>query len=253
MLAVALLATISVITWGTVSTSFRLRAATLDKFERYRVLQNAMNRMTREISMAFITSPEVSESKVCGDQVYQTTFEGDDDELTFTSLAHVRVRSDDTASEQAEISYRVENSPGLDGKMHRNLIRREDAPIDARVDRGGVRYVLVEDVEDVTFEYWDGTREIAGDAWVREWKAKDRENILPSRVRITIKVKHPTRQDRTVEIATQTTLSMLEPIDLIKLTEAQKQSQQRDEDRQRIESEGLRQLGDLAREGGLIK
>lgn len=213
MLAVAILATIVVLTWGTVSSSFRFRRASLDKFDRYRNVQQALDRMNREISMAFVTNVGQVATSDDGEIQYQTAFIGRDDELTFTSLAHVRTRADEIASEQCEISYRLERQRGRDGEMQQNLVRREDAPIDNDPEEGGVLYTLMEDVEDITFEYWDGTREIGSDAWTRQWNAlDDYEGVLPERVRITIEVKHPLNDRRTIEFVTQTRVAMTEPL-----------------------------------------
>lgn len=213
MLAVAILATIVVLTWGTVSSSFRFRRAALDKFDRYRNVQQALDRMNREISMAFVTNVGQIATSDSREIQYQTAFIGRNDELTFTSLAHVRTRADEVASEQCEISYRLERQRGLDGDMHQNLVRREDAPIDNDPEEGGVLYTLMHDVEDITFEYWDGTREMGGDAWTRTWDAiGDHEGRLPDRVRITIEVKHPLNDRRTLEFTTQTRVAITEPL-----------------------------------------
>ena len=219
MLAVALLATITVILWGTVSTSFKIRNATIDKFERNRVVQQAMGRMVREIATAFITTPNADPTNNKREVMRETVFDGTDDELNFTGFCHVRIREDEVAGVEAELTYRIESMTGDDGKIHRNLVRREDAPIDAHADKGGVVYTMVEDVEDVRFEYWDGSKEIAGEAWAREWDASAHDGQLPSRVRITLKVKHPLRDDRSITMSTQTTIALTEPIDPFKIAQ----------------------------------
>lgn len=219
MLAVALLATITVILWGTISTSFRIRNATLDKFERNRVLQQAMDRMVREIASAFITTPNADPTNDAHEVMRETVFDGTDDELNFTSFSHIRIREDEVAGVESELTYRIESMTGDDGKVHRNLVRREDAPLDAHADKGGTVYTLVEDVEDVRFEYWDGTKEIAGEAWAREWDAASHDGLLPSRVRIMLKVKHPLRDDRDITMTTQTVIALTEPIDPMRIAQ----------------------------------
>lgn len=216
MLAVAILAVIVVLTWGSISTSFELRRASLEKFERYRTIQQSLDRMSREISMAFVTNIGQEATNDRGEITYRTAFIGTDDELTFTSLSHVRTRTDEVASEQCEVSYRLERQRGADGEYHRNLVRREDAPIDDDPEEGGIKYTLLEDVEQITFEYWDSTREIAGEAWVRQWDAiNDHEGMLPSRVRITIEVPHPTLDNRTLEFVTQTQVLLVDPLIIV--------------------------------------
>lgn len=216
MLALAILATIVALTWGTVSSSFKFRTATLDKFDRYRTVQQAMDRMTREISMAFVTNIGQVATNDRGEITYQTAFVGKDDELSFTSLAHVRTRVGEAASEQCEITYRIESQRGDDGDLHDNLVRREDAPIDDEPEEGGTLYALLRDVEKIRFEYWDPTREIAGEAWVRQWDAiNDHDGQLPSRVRITLEVQHPLLPRETLEFSTQTEIFLQDPLNVL--------------------------------------
>lgn len=216
MLASAILATIVVLTWGSMSTSFQMRAVSLDKFDRYRNIQQAMERMTREISMAFVTNVGQQATNDQNEITYQTIFDGQDDELTFTALAHVRTRVGELASEQTELTYRLERLRGENGEMQQSLVRRSQAPIDDKPDEGGVKYVILPDVNRVTFEYWDASREIADDAWVRSWDAiGDHEGGLPARVRITIEVDHPTIPNRTLEFSTQTQIMLVDPLIVI--------------------------------------
>lgn len=240
MLAVAILATIVALTWGSLSTSFRLRRASLDKFDRYRALQTSLDRMAREISMAFVTNIGVEATNDQNEITYQTIFTGDEDELTFTSLAHVRTRPDAVASEQCEISYRLERRRGEDGRMVQHLIRREDAPIDDDPEEGGITYVLIHDVRDVTFEYWDGDREIAGDAWVRSWDAiGDKDGTLPDRVRITIEVPHPTLENETLEFSTQTQIVLTRPLVVIPPDIVEEQQARMQAVQEALEQEGF--------------
>lgn len=216
MLALAILATIIALTWSTVSSSFRFRAASLDKFERYRAVQQAMDRMSRELSMAFITNIGRYPTNDQGEVTYQTDFIGREDELTFTSLAHVRTRADEPAGEQVEISYRIESRRDEDGELREHLVRRAQAPIDDDPEEGGTLFVMLPDVERVRFEYWDGTREIAGDAWTRRWEAiNDHDGALPARVRITIEVPHPLMERETLTFVTQTQIFLQTPLDML--------------------------------------
>lgn len=216
MLAMTILATLITLTWSTISASFALRKASLDKFDRYRSIQMTMERMSRELSMSFVTNIGQESTNVTGEITYRTIFEGDAEELHFTALSHVRTRIDEPSSEQTEVSYRLERRQGEDGRYHTHLVRRSQFPIDDTPDEGGFVDVLLEDVEDITFEYWDGTREIAGDAWVRQWDAfNDHDGRLPDRVQITLKVPHPINEDRTLEFTTQTQLYLNKPLVVI--------------------------------------
>jgi general secretion pathway protein J len=213
MLAVSILAVMVILTWGSMSTSFRMRRVSLDKFERFRTVQLTMERISRELAMSFVTSVGQQSTSDSRRVSYRTTFEGDEDELTFTSLAHVRTRMDETASEQCEITYRVERRRNEDGDYVTALVRRSQAPIDDQPDRGGSIYVMLWDIRRVTFEYWDADNEIAGDAWERSWDAfNDRNGMLPERVRITIEIDHPTIPNERMRFSTQTQIMLRKPL-----------------------------------------
>ena len=75
-------------------------------------------------------------------------------------------------------------------------MRREDVSLDDDVEQGGVIYVLIDDLEEVEFEYWeqgDQEDEEGGGKWVDRWDSRrsDQKARLPSRVRIVIKVAVP--------------------------------------------------------------
>lgn len=213
MLALAIFATLIALTWGSMTSSFRVRTAAMENADQYRLAQNALERMAREISMAFVTNIGDPPTNDRSEVTYRTIFEGERDELTFTSFAHVRTRAGEVATDQVALSYRVERQRGFDGRLTPNLVRRAKTPIDARPERGGIKYALLEDIHSVTFEYWDDSREIAGNAWTRSWNAaRDHEGRLPSRVRISVEMPHPHIRNATVRYSTQTRIHLQDPI-----------------------------------------
>lgn len=252
MLAMALLATMVGLTWGTVAQSYRLQRASLDRYDRHRGVQMALDRMARELSMAFVTNVGQVATNEQNEITYRTIFEGRDDEIVFTALAHLRTRVGEPASEQCELTYRIESMRGEDGEMHRNLVRREDAPIDDDPESGGVTFVLLEDVEDITFEFWDGDQEIAGEAWTPQWDAiEEQSGRLPERVRITVEVEHPSRRNETLTFTTQTSLHLTKPLVVLPSNLAAQLNQIQDElenAQQDQQDEALEQLGDAINE-----
>ncbi len=51
---------------------------------------------------------------------------------------------------------------------------------------------------------------------MRQWDAiNDHEGMLPSRVRITIEVPHPTLDNRTLEFVTQTQVLLVDPLIIV--------------------------------------
>ncbi len=189
MVAMALLATVSTIIYGAFNQSFRVRTQVEDFYDRYRDVRMSMHRMAREISMAYLSKHH----NTVVEQTTTTCFRGEEDKLTFTSLSHLRMQRDAKESDQAEIGYYIDYAETMNGDRVRCLMRREDPNLDMEPLRGGITQIMAENVTDITFEYWDPTREIGDDGWVKEWDACQEKNSvgdrfpnLPERVKITL-------------------------------------------------------------------
>lgn len=216
LFSMSLMATIFAIVWGAISTSNRMAEAARTKYDRVRAVNAALQRMQREISMSFVSKIGVFPTNDRGEQTYFTAFIGDSDRLDFANFAHMRTRTGEAASEQAEIAYFLRSERGPDGQLHENLVRREQAPIDGDPEEGGVIYTLLEDVQDIEFEYWRPDREIAGDAWEREWDSRDNTiSELPPRVRITLEIEHPLNDRETWEFSIQSEIHLTSPIGFV--------------------------------------
>ncbi len=227
MLALSIVVSIVIIVWGSLGASFESSDYMRRSFDQHQQIRLAMERMSREFSSAFITvhannrrnipsaeelagnvlaqpiDPEEepplpddgSDSLFNQDVIIETAFVGKSDEVHFTSMAHIRTQRDEEASDQAEIAYFVRNSKrrGPDGRFSRELVRRADRSLDDDVESGGIIYTMIDNVEDVKFEYWeegdDGDEE-GGGRWTNKWDSRnfDQRGKLPTRVKITITV-----------------------------------------------------------------
>jgi general secretion pathway protein J len=207
LISIAILAIVSTMIWQAFSQTSRNKRIVERESDRYHVIQMAMERMSREISMAFVSdhlNPDMSL------QVVKTCFVGTDrgrgDRLDFTSFSHQRLYRDAHESDQNELSYFVTRHP--DDREIRVLARREQNRIDARPRQGGRVQIMVEDIENFQLEYYDDR---TGD-WRREWSAaidgQDR-NRLPYMVKIILTV--PDIRDRRKEMvfSTRTTIPII--------------------------------------------
>lgn len=252
LLATAVIASLLVIVWGAVAVSFDTQAYMFGTLDQYQQVRLTVDRMSRELASAYITehanrkenlpgaedlndatteeliakAEEIEEALSAGgapgerprDSYIETAFVGKDDEMHFTSFAHVRTQEDEVTSDQVEISYFVRTSRRRsdDGRLRKELVRREDVSLDDDIEDGGIVYVLIEDVEDVEFEYWEQGNtddEEGGGKWVNRWDSRksDQKALLPSRVRITIKVPVPeTDPVQTRTFTTQANIVMTE-------------------------------------------
>ncbi len=196
MVSIAILAIISTLIWQAFSQTSRNKRMVEGESDRYHVIRMAMERMTREISMAFVSdhlNPDMSLQavKTC----FVGTDRGNGDRLDFTSFSHQRLFRDAHESDQNELSYFLTRDP--EDRELKVLARREQNRIDDHPREGGRVQIMVDDVLDFQLEFYDDR----SNQWRREWDAEitgaDR-NRLPYQVKIILTV--PDIRDRRKEM-----------------------------------------------------
>jgi general secretion pathway protein J len=212
LIAVGLLAGMSILVWTSVSSMFQARDIFTKRAERDLIVRNAMSRITNEIAAAYMAGPENGGEQLPGEaldpaqlteemkqrstqEAFQFGFIGKDDRLDFTSFAHVRTRDDEPAGHHAEIGYEIRSQRGDDGRLVRQLVRREDTTLDADITRGGKSFVLLPELSKLKLSYWDAgavqvgsVKEVAQGRWVSDWDTtrRDYAGRLPTRVRVEV-------------------------------------------------------------------
>lgn len=187
MIAISMLGLVSALVYGSFSRTFEAREFVTKAQERYHGVRVAMDRMARELSMAFIYDCRELDTPT-GERRFWTTFKvqrsGKVQEITFTSFSHMRLVRDVNESDQNELTYFGQSDP--DDSSITNLVRREKTLIDGDPGRGGEELILCHDVESLRFEMWDAEDQ----DWVEEWDCTQTErlNQLPRLVRITLTV-----------------------------------------------------------------
>ena len=217
MIAVAIVSIMGGLIYASFGPMLRAKEVIEAESEHYRGIQVALTRMSREISMAFMSNDfDHTRWRDKGDM--PTFFSGDREQLSFTSFAHQRRYKDAKESDQAVFEYRVGRNPEaeLGEATHDVLIHRENPLLENETDsckRGGgraedcgVEMVLSDDVKKIKFEYYDDNRH----EWVEEWDTRREKDRLPERVRITITSTDETGKD--VNYSTETRLFMRLPI-----------------------------------------
>jgi general secretion pathway protein J len=177
LVAVAIIALVGVLIYGAFQGMNVSRRNMGQAGDRYQQGRQALERMARELSEAFLSAhlplPPLQPTR-------KTAFTGKDDRVDFTAFAHLRLSRNSHESDQSEISYFAarNDTGGLD------LARREDKFIDDQPDRGGVVQVLAENIESVELKYldpltnewtdtWDSTQpasqpdRLPGQVWIR--------------------------------------------------------------------------------------
>lgn len=202
MIAVAITAVIGSMAAGIYQQIDRAATVAREQGERYAGARLALTRLSREVSMAFLS--EHYDRAQFRDR--PTLFKGDSDTLLFSTMAHVRLAQDAKESDQSVVEYRVERDP-LSGEDA--LFRREKARLDDEPDRGGRKDLVATHVKRLTLQYWDLRRK----EWVREWSTRtpERLNELPTRVRVELEVK--LADGRTEKFTTQSKVAITAPLE----------------------------------------
>ncbi len=201
--ALSILMVMSVLTWESISGSFQVRQALMERDETTRAARVAMGRLRRELQLAFLSKyPSAIET-------YSTLFVGLDDnpdQLYFTSLSHQRLYRDSRECDQTEITIWAESAPNRgEGYI---LYHREAPRIDEEPDEDGVIYPLAYNLRSFSLRYLDPTI----NEWVDEWDTRktDTANRLPRAIQIGLILigQDPEDKDRTREFPFLTTVRL---------------------------------------------
>ena len=203
MIAIAITAILGTLTIGTFRQLDRAMGLVRGDTERYAAAEAALTRLAREVSMAFLS--DHFDKKQYRDP--PTLFRGREDQLLFTTMAHVRLYKDARESDQGVVEYGVDSDPEHAGEQA--LFRREKPRIDADPERGGARNVVADHVTALRFSYWDPKRK----EWVREWSTRSTEHAkeLPERVRVELELKLP--DGRTEKLSTEARVAIPRSLD----------------------------------------
>jgi general secretion pathway protein J len=187
MVAVAVLVMIAVLIHGVMDSLSRGKKGEGMRAERAHEGREAMQRMVRDLSGAFLSQHT---NPLPALQTSQTAFVARNsapyDRIDFTAFAHLRTERDAKESDQAEVGYFVVKDPAVDDKM--DLVRREQTPIDYTPLKGGIINVVAENVEKFDVRFFDPTTM----QWVEAWDTQQvsgQPNRLPLEVQITLVLK----------------------------------------------------------------
>ncbi|MGD0529610.1 MAG: type II secretion system protein GspJ [Polyangiaceae bacterium] len=187
MVAIGILTMVAVLIHGVIESLSRGRKGEGMRAERAHEGREAMQRIVRDLSGAYISAhvPSVP-ALITG----RTAFVGKStppyDRIDFTSFAHLRTERDSKESDQAEVGYFVVKDPEVSEKM--DLVRREQTPIDYEPLKGGIVNVVAEDVEKFDVRFLDPTTS----QWIETWDSQQvtgQPNRLPFEVDITLVLK----------------------------------------------------------------
>ncbi len=184
MLALALMAFLTSLLWGTFAQTAKVKKRIEQAQDRTHTVRVALMRMSREIEMAFVSA------ETSGTQERRTMFSGvshaDFDELRFSWFGHLRFRVDQAEGDTALVSYFSQPDP--EDSMLTNLMRRETRRLEAKDIKliPGETYLLCPSISRLKFAYYDYKQK----DWREDWDTTkaDGQTYLPTQVRISLTV-----------------------------------------------------------------
>jgi general secretion pathway protein J len=205
MIAVAVLTLVSVLVYGAFSTITRGKQAAGQLSERYRIGRVAMTRISRELSMSFLSLHNAAIPQL---NTRVTTFTGRGNRVDFTAFAHRRLLKDAHESDQCELSYFTSTNTKKNNQL--DLARREQIIIDDQPGKGGVVNILVDDIDTFALRYLDPVSGL----WTESWdstSAAGQLNRVPLQVEIYLVLKGGPAGEP-IRLRTKTRLEILQPL-----------------------------------------
>lgn len=220
MVALVLMAMMGTLLMASINSAIKAKDRVEEISGRYQTARQAVARMSREISMAYL-----SKHINLLDPAYITQFKGRKDSIYFSAFGNVVRQKDAKESDQQVLGFYLETDK--DGV--KNLMRRAQPNLNMDVEKGGRAQVLCPNVSALEFAYYDDQL----NKWDEEWIAdpsglvsqgtisgqdempkapSQKQWRLPKYVRITMTV----NMDDGVEMKwiSETQLPIKDPIDL---------------------------------------
>lgn len=187
MISMAIMVGLFIIIYGTFNATRKTYAKVTKIQDRWHVVRNGMSRMTQDLSMAYVSLNE-NMSQQNRRTYFRYTKGNFGHELRFSSFAHRRLYKDANESDQCIIQYFL--APDPDDHAVTSLFRRETRRLANEEPEKipGEAYVLVDDVVDIRYEFFDKTQ----DKWQDDWDTTTvdgQPNRLPQRIRVYLTVK----------------------------------------------------------------
>jgi general secretion pathway protein J len=187
VVAIGVLAMVAVLIHGVINSLSHGKEAEAERADRVHQGREALQRIVRDLSGAYL-SMHVPLNVALRTEL--TSFTGRSSSqyarLDFTAFAHRRTERDSHESDQAEVGYFASQDPDVSDKW--DLVRREQTPIDLEPLKGGVREVIVEDIQEFTLRYLDP---MTGQ-WLETWdsvQTTGQPNRLPLEVKVHLVLK----------------------------------------------------------------
>lgn len=193
ILAIVVLLWISLATYYSVSATMRTRARVTQKTESIQELRALISLLKRDLSLAFIYRAEDfvwdPPEKLNPDQTPIppplppapiTFFKGEKQKLFFSASSHQRTFANAPENEQHLVTYQMNDKSLIRGESVRLLTYDDRDQVD-----DFVKDVLIENVLELDFQFWD----VKNEKWIDDWDSEKAEflDTVPPIVKINLK------------------------------------------------------------------
>lgn len=182
LVSMAVMSGLFVVVYATFDRTRRTYSEVTAVQDRWHAVRTGMHRITQDLSMAYVSMNE-DLAAVNRRTFFRLTRGTYGLELRFSSFAHQRLYKDADESDQCVIQYFL--APDPEDRRKTSLFRRETRRL-GYVEPDtlpGEAYVLIDDVLDIRYEFFDRPE----DRWRDEWDTTTvdgQTNRLPNRVRV---------------------------------------------------------------------
>ena len=218
LVACTLVAIIGVSLLTSTSSAIDVKSRVEGASSRYISILQALNRMTRELSMAYISGHKnINLNRI------ETGFKGGAKEITFNAFGNFIRTKNAKQSDQREISYFIANDKITEKPA---LMRRVKTQLDDQFGEGGIIQVLCRDVISIEFDYFDSSEERYRPYWntgeamesfnsnanLQSSNKSTTTAFLPSRVKITLEAMDEKSQPK--KFITEAEIILTKPIQI---------------------------------------
>lgn len=157
MVATVLMALMGILLMTSINTSVNAKENVEHISQRFQDVRQAMARMSREISMAYL-----SKHIYLPDPVVATQFKGYKDRLYFSAFGHSVHQRDAKESDEQVLGFYL--APDKHGQQ--SLMRRMQPNLNLDVEIGGRAQVLCSNVTKLSFQYFDNKMNKWDEQWI---------------------------------------------------------------------------------------
>jgi general secretion pathway protein J len=209
LLAMGIVVTMTTLLWASFAQALRIKRATEEAQDRFHTISLALDRMARDLTMAYLSQNEMPSA--VDRRTYFAYLTGMETRLDFSTFGHQHLYRDAREGDSAIVSYYL--APDPDDRRRLHLWRRETRRLvilpELRKAMGDA-FILCPDVVSFRVTFFDAQKQEWRDDW-NTTSADGQPNRLPWRVHVELGIKN---EQGTVQVfSTDARLHMDEPLD----------------------------------------